>query len=405
MGSSGSEMADVFVTQVSKEEAAAFAPPEKTRPKLALQLEEEKPVYVQEDSDDDKSESDGPKVVKTLARQSSGEKPEKKEEDTPRSVGRTVAQSPRIKGHFVLPTLAPHEESHEEQAGSAAASEDVGSPKSKANKSIWQMITSCFQSDLQIDSSALAVAPEKAPAIVPVSSTPAAEVEQDSDEEEVVQPAPVPRTAAAFKISAASAAVPLGLLGENKTGKAYTLVLDLDETLVHSSFKPVPHSDFILSIEMDGIVHKVFVAKRPGVDEFLEEMAKHYELIIFTASLDKYANPLLDLLDPKKLITGRLFREHCTRQGQIYIKDLGRLGRPLSQTLIIDNSPHSFAMHPKYAIPILSWFDDPRDTELPEMTPFLEDLTKVSDVSSVLDASKPWRVCQRKLARSLAESR
>jgi hypothetical protein len=70
-------MADVFVTQVSKEEAAAFAPPEKTRPKLALQLEEEKPVYVQEDSDDDKSESDGPKVVKTLARQSSGEKPEK----------------------------------------------------------------------------------------------------------------------------------------------------------------------------------------------------------------------------------------------------------------------------------------------------------------------------------------
>jgi len=65
------------------------------------------------------------------------------------------------------------------------------------------------------------------------------------------------------------------------------LVLDLDETLVHSSFKPVPHSDFILSIEMDGIVHKVFVAKRPGVDEFLEEMAKHYELIIFTASLDK----------------------------------------------------------------------------------------------------------------------
>jgi Dullard-like phosphatase family protein len=193
------------------------------------------------------------------------------------------------------------------------------------------------------------------------------------------------------------------LLGENTSGKKHCLVLDLDETLVHSSFKPVGKCDFILSINMEGVTHKVYVLKRPGVDEFLEEMAKHYELVVFTASLDKYANPLLDLLDPKKLITGRLFREHCSRRGQMYIKDMDRIGRSLDSSLIIDNSPHSYALHPFHAVPIISWFDDPRDTELLDMMQFLRDLTKIPDVSAVLDASKPWRASHRTLLRLIEQ--
>lgn len=67
-----------------------------------------------------------------------------------------------------------------------------------------------------------------------------------------------------------------------------TLVLDLDETLVHSSFKPfsIP-SDIILKIEFENKIHEINVLIRPGVEEFLERMAKHYELVIFTASLSK----------------------------------------------------------------------------------------------------------------------
>ena len=70
------------------------------------------------------------------------------------------------------------------------------------------------------------------------------------------------------------------------TGKK-TLVLDLDETLVHSSFKPIPKPEYIIPVEIDGLVHHVYVRKRPGCDTYLRMMARHYEIIVFTASLSK----------------------------------------------------------------------------------------------------------------------
>lgn len=65
------------------------------------------------------------------------------------------------------------------------------------------------------------------------------------------------------------------------------LVLDLDETLVHSSFKPIPKPDFIIPVEIDRVVHHVYVLKRPYVDEFLLRASKCYEIVVFTASLSK----------------------------------------------------------------------------------------------------------------------
>jgi RNA polymerase II subunit A small phosphatase-like protein len=65
------------------------------------------------------------------------------------------------------------------------------------------------------------------------------------------------------------------------------LVLDLDETLVHSSFKPTQNPDYIIPVEIEGTVHQVYVCKRPGVDEFLRDMSKNYEIVVYTASLSK----------------------------------------------------------------------------------------------------------------------
>jgi RNA polymerase II subunit A small phosphatase-like protein len=84
----------------------------------------------------------------------------------------------------------------------------------------------------------------------------------------------------------------VGLLGEQEgeyIGRK-CLVLDLDETLVHSSFKPTKNADFIIPVEIDGYTHQVYVGKRPHVDEFLERMGKIYEIVVFTASLSKVRN-------------------------------------------------------------------------------------------------------------------
>lgn len=158
------------------------------------------------------------------------------------------------------------------------------------------------------------------------------------------------------------------------------LVLDLDETLVHSSFKAVPWADFAIPVKIGDQSHFVYVTKRPGVDEFLTEMAKYYELIVYTASRDKYANPLLDILDEKNVIRTRLFREDCLFYEGTYVKDLSKLGRDLRETIIVDNAPHSYTFHPENAIGCSSFIDDPMDRELYQIGAFLKEIRNVKDV-------------------------
>ena len=132
--------------------------------------------------------------------------------------------------------------------------------------------------------------------------------------------------------------------------------------------------------------------KRPGVDEFLLEMAKHYEIVIYTASLNKYADPLLDLLDPHRVIRYRLFREHCAYYEGNYVKDLNLLDRDLTQTIIIDNSPSSYLFHPENAIDCSSFIDDPRDRELDQIGAFLAGIRSVQDVRGVCTQWRDWPV-------------
>jgi RNA polymerase II subunit A small phosphatase-like protein len=168
------------------------------------------------------------------------------------------------------------------------------------------------------------------------------------------------------------------------------LVLDLDETLVHSSFRAVPGADFVIPVQIEDVVHFVYVMKRPGVDEFLVEMAKHYEIVVYTASLNKYADPLLDLLDPHKTIRTRLFRESCVYYEGNYVKDLSLLDRDLTQSIIIDNSPSSYIFHPENAIDCTSFIDDPNDRELDQIGAFLKGIRKIDDVRGVSNMWRDW---------------
>lgn len=167
----------------------------------------------------------------------------------------------------------------------------------------------------------------------------------------------------------------------------HTLVLDLDETLVHSSFRCRPCVDITLHVPIEDEFHGVFVKKRPGLDLFLTEVGKLFEVIIFTASLPVYANALVDLLDPDNIICWRLFRSSCTRtrkNGGGYIKDLSKLGRDLRHTIIIDNSPVCSVLQPFNALPIRTWRDDPTDIELYDLIPILTVLARIKDITVVL---------------------
>uniref|UniRef100_A0A6Q2WSV6 protein-serine/threonine phosphatase n=1 Tax=Esox lucius TaxID=8010 RepID=A0A6Q2WSV6_ESOLU len=164
------------------------------------------------------------------------------------------------------------------------------------------------------------------------------------------------------------------------------VVIDLDETLVHSSFKPISNADFIVPVEIDGTVHQVYVLKRPHVDVFLQKMGELFECVLFTASLAKYADPVADLLDQWGVFRARLFRESCVFHQGNYVKDLSRLGRRLSNVIIVDNSPASYIFHPENAVPVQSWFDDMSDTELLDLLPVFEGLSKEQDVYNLLQS-------------------
>jgi CTD small phosphatase-like protein 2 len=145
--------------------------------------------------------------------------------------------------------------------------------------------------------------------------------------------------------------------------KQFTLVLDLDETLIHY--------DEEIHRCSDGIKFNT----RPFAHEFLREMSKYFEIVIYTAADQTYADEVLDRLDADRVITHRLYRQHVlhiqnnnTHQLHL-IKDLRRIGRDLEKTIIIDNLKENFQWQKENGIEIKTWYKDPTDTELFKLIP------------------------------------
>ena len=118
-------------------------------------------------------------------------------------------------------------------------------------------------------------------------------------------------------------------------------------------------------------------------------MSHYYELVIFTASLKDYADWILDDFDRNGYIRHRLYRNSCKLRRNVYVKDLSKLGRDLSKTIIIDNIAENYDAQPDNGIHILSWFSNPSDTELSKLMPILRKFVE-QDVMDVREMIKQY---------------
>lgn len=157
--------------------------------------------------------------------------------------------------------------------------------------------------------------------------------------------------------------------------RPYTLVLSLEDLLVHSEWTRE---------------HGWRMAKRPGVDYFLRYLSQYYELVIFTSVPSMIGDPIIRKLDPFRIIMWPLFREATRFKNGEYIKasviwlmifdlaadllcqDLSYLNRDLSKVILIDTVKAHAKLQPENAIILPKWKGDLHDNELVSLIPFLE---------------------------------
>ena len=151
----------------------------------------------------------------------------------------------------------------------------------------------------------------------------------------------------------------------------YTLVLDMDETLIHYFFTHTNGMFFV----------------RPHCFDFLKELNDIYEIVTFTAGTKEYADNILNILDiDNNIIKYRLYRQHTTILGCSIYKDLSKLGRDLSRVIIIDNLKENFKMQPNNGIFIKTWTNDINDVQLKDILKILKDINSfnVTDVRPII---------------------
>ena len=151
----------------------------------------------------------------------------------------------------------------------------------------------------------------------------------------------------------------------------FTLILDMDETLIHFFFTHINGMFFV----------------RPYCLDFLNELNNIYEIITFTAGTKDYADNILNQLDiNNNIFKYRLYRQHTSILGCNVYKDLSKIGRDLNKTIIIDNLRENFKMQPNNGIFIKTWTSDVNDTQLRDLKKILKAIVEfnITDVKYII---------------------
>ena len=143
----------------------------------------------------------------------------------------------------------------------------------------------------------------------------------------------------------------------------HTLVLDLEKTLVSSSWD-----------RQKGWRH----AKRPGVDKFLLDMAQYYEIVLYSPSIDGIADPVVNELDKQGCIMHRIYRDGTHYVNGVHVKDLSKLNRNINRMIVIDDDMAEVQFQPQNVVRVKPYTDpnDRTDNTLARITPFLIEIAR-----------------------------
>jgi len=154
-------------------------------------------------------------------------------------------------------------------------------------------------------------------------------------------------------------------------GRVKTLVLDLDEVLVHKEWTRQRGWS---------------IYKRPGVQDFLAEMGQYFEIVVFSEEPNTYVDPIINRLDTSKVVTYRLYRPETQYHDGKHVKDLSKLNRDLNQVLMISSNPDAWSFQPENTLKLKPWCKETDDTTLLDLVPFLQMIAMrgVKDVREVV---------------------
>jgi len=173
--------------------------------------------------------------------------------------------------------------------------------------------------------------------------------------------------------------------------KSKTVVLDLDETLIHSSTSAPIFGWFgrVKCVQKTLIFGnqfvRMFIYVRPNLESFLDRVALKYNIIVITAAEKQYAEPIIDMIDQKKRISQKFYRSSCRALGNnVYLKDLSLIGANLKSTVLVDNCETGVRLNPANSIRIKSWTGSPWDSELNKVASILEQIESFEDIREPL---------------------
>ena len=148
----------------------------------------------------------------------------------------------------------------------------------------------------------------------------------------------------------------------SKTKKRLTLILDLDETLIHlRQKKQIVNIKNDINININNLKEKknYLLQFRVGLFSFLTLLKPFYEIISFTSASKEYADVIINEIEKKRnFFDYKFYREHCVIYKDTFVKDISRIGRDIKNIIIVDNNENNFMLNKENGIKICSYYGD-----------------------------------------------